>query len=155
MTRALLALLLLAALPALADHSGGVADMVCVRAIDGDSLVVAWGPLQIEVRIEDVDAPEWNQPGGPEATAAAARIAAGKACRLVYKDKGRVRDRYGRTLARVEVDDSGEWIDFSAAMVAGGFATWRTASRPSSPPDPQPHSPPPPSTPDARPTPPE
>jgi micrococcal nuclease len=135
---AVLALLLLAAVPALADDG-----MTVVRAIDGDSLVVAWGPLQVEVRVENIDAPEWNAPGGPEASAAARRIAEGRACRLIYKERGRIHDRYGRTLARVEVrGDDGMWADFGETMIAGGFARpWIEQKPPATPPPTPPGAP--------------
>lgn len=46
-----------------------------VSIVDGDGLVLGGGE---EIRLGDFDAPEWREPGGPEAKAALSDIAYGK-----------------------------------------------------------------------------
>ena len=80
---------------------------VVERVIDGDTLLLRGGE---RVRLLGVDTPETVhprlpvQPFGPEASRYTERRVEGKAVRLGF-DKER-RDRYGRMLAYVYVDDS-------------------------------------------------
>jgi len=66
-----------------------------VHVGDGDSLCVAVGPRRgadwVEVRLADFHAPELREPGGREARAALARIAAGR--RVDCVSRGRTWDR--------------------------------------------------------------
>jgi micrococcal nuclease len=88
---------------------------VVVRVTDGDSLWLkpAEGAA-IEVRLNEIDAPESCQAGGPEARVALRRIAMGKTATL----EPVARDRYGRTVARVRVGG----LDLGPYMVMQGHA---------------------------------
>jgi endonuclease YncB( thermonuclease family) len=92
-----------------------------VRAVDGDTLVVAGGQ---HIRLSGIDAPELRQPCQ---TAAGVAWPCGEAARLVLQllvDRGTVTcevqqtDRYGRALARCAV----EGMDLGAALVRAGLA---------------------------------
>jgi len=69
------------------------------RVIDGDTIeIVDAGGIRTRVRFQDVDAPEMDEPGGPEAKAALEE-------RLMGHDvvvTPHARDRYGRLIADVE-----------------------------------------------------
>jgi micrococcal nuclease len=93
--------------------------------VDGDSVwfvpaatTSVAKPAPLEVRLLDVDAPEICQSGGVEAQQALRALVAGKAVRL----KARARDRYGRTLARLEVSGEQRQIDVATQLVENGFA---------------------------------
>jgi len=96
-----------------------------VRPVDGDTLIVAYGQLQFEVRIRGVDCPEWNEPGGREASEFARELVAGRKARLVYPDKGRVTDKHKRHLAFVDLldEEPGSFIDFGAEMIRAGLCS--------------------------------
>lgn len=94
-------------------------------AVDGDTLKCrnldeAGG----RVRIARIDAPERGQRGGPEATAALARLINDRAvrCEIVDADPRRKgfqeQDRYGRPVARC----SAGGVDLGAAQLKAGHA---------------------------------
>jgi micrococcal nuclease len=102
--------------PGVATRSG--ADC---RAVDGDSIACAGETI----RISNIDTPEKGPLAKCAAEAAlaerasaftAARLTAGDV--VVIPDKARPRDRYGRTLARVEVAGG----DLGDLLVAAGLA---------------------------------
>lgn len=66
------------------------------RVVDGDTLVIA----RERIRLQNFNAPELDQPGGPEAKAKLQAITRGK---IVHCD-GKARDRYARLVARCSVD---------------------------------------------------
>lgn len=66
------------------------------RVVDGDTIVIA----RERIRIQNFNAPEMNQPGGPQAKARMEALTRGK---VVHCD-GKARDRYARLVARCEVD---------------------------------------------------
>ena len=73
------------------------------RVIDGDTLVLANGA---RIRLIAVDTPETHgekEPYGPEATEFTRKFVAGGEVRLQFD--GRRKDKYGRFLAHVWVDD--------------------------------------------------
>jgi micrococcal nuclease len=72
----------------------------------------------LEVRLLDIDAPEMCQSGGVEAQQALKALVAGKTVRL----KATARDRYGRTLARLEVSGEQRQIDVATHLVENGLA---------------------------------
>lgn len=73
-----------------------------IRVIDGDSLVVRLQSGPIEVRLSGADAPEYDQPGGPEAKRAlAARLRRGSEVSLEPVEQ----DRYDRLIAVVHRGD--------------------------------------------------
>ena len=88
------ALLLLLAIPANAEEAH------VLRVIDGDSLRIELRGIEVQLRLLGVDAPEWNQPGGPEAKAfVEGWLAQGGTIDLEY-DRKRY-GKYGRLLAWV------------------------------------------------------
>ncbi len=78
-----------------------------IKVIDGDSLMFRPDPgpagpqRPLEVRLADIDAPEFCQEHGPESLAALKALTLNKPARL----KPVARDRYGRQLARLTVDN--------------------------------------------------
>jgi micrococcal nuclease len=112
---ALLALLL--AVPASAQdiravQPGDRLKAVVLDVTDGDSLVVEVRGLRVAVRVAGVNCPEWDAPGGEEATAyTTAWIASDPAVALeaaqdCYTTKPDCWDKYGRLLAFVWHGDS-------------------------------------------------
>lgn len=67
--------------------NGTVIRMAATAVIDGDSFCLG----DIEIRSRDFNAPEWDEPGGPEARAALAAALTGAA--LTCEVKGRSFDR--------------------------------------------------------------
>ncbi|MBX3502780.1 MAG: thermonuclease family protein [Alphaproteobacteria bacterium] len=121
MTRHALALLCLLPVAAAAETVTGLPHVV-----DGDSLRFPG----VEVRLEGLDAPEWNQTCrradgaeyrcGQDATAALRALIAGRpvTCVGVPQPDGTERDRYGRLLGDCRAGDT----HLNAAMVEAGWA---------------------------------
>ena len=107
----LLALLLLPAVPALADTLSGRV----VAIADGDTLtVLTEGREQVRVRLSDIDTPERRQPWGTRARERLSELAFGQEVRVTVRDT----DRYGRVVGRVWAGTT----DVNAAMVRDGAA---------------------------------
>ena len=71
---------------------------VVTKVIDGDTIEITdAGGIRTRVRFRDVDAPELDEPGGPEAKAELEARLLGKRVRVVPH----ARDRYGRLIAEV------------------------------------------------------
>lgn len=89
------------------------------HVVDGDTVWVQTAPSNetLKVRIDGIDAPEGCQPGGSSSRAALTRHVKGRAVTLLANPR-RLRDDYGRLLARVQLQDEdvGRW------MVANGHA---------------------------------
>ena len=69
-----------------------------IRVVDGDTIVIEdAGGIQTWVRLRRIDAPEMDEPGGPEAKAALEAAWLGRQVRVTPY----ARDRYGRTVADV------------------------------------------------------
>jgi endonuclease YncB( thermonuclease family) len=86
-----------------------------VRIADGDTITVLDAAnVQHKVRLQGIDAPERGQPFGTVARDRLAGLATGKAVAVI----GGKRDKYGRTLARVEI--AGD--DVGLRLVAEGLA---------------------------------
>ena len=85
-----------------------------VRVKDGDSLVIASGGQQVDVRLANIDAPEHGQRRGDEARATLRRLVEGKDVELHLRGG----DAYRRIVAHVFVDG----LDVNAAMVSSGLA---------------------------------
>ncbi|MBI9080260.1 MAG: thermonuclease family protein [Pseudodesulfovibrio sp.] len=105
-------LLLLFAIPSMAQEIAPVVpgDRLTAHVIhvtDGDSLEVELRGLRMRVRLSGVNCPEWNKPGGKEATAfAKAWIAHGQIVELevaqdCFTTKPDCWDKYNRLLAFV------------------------------------------------------
>lgn len=94
------------------------------RVADGDTITVGEGDAAVTVRLRCVDTPEIAhhertvQPYGPEAAEFTRRALIGKAVRLVYHRR-EPRDRYGRLLAYVFLDDGRL---FNAELIRHGLA---------------------------------
>lgn len=93
-----------------------------VHVADGDTITVERDGQREKVRYIGVDTPETVKPGegvqcfGPAASSANKRLVSGRDVRLVFDRE--MHDRYGRTLAYVEVDGR----DVGAQLLAGGYA---------------------------------
>ena len=110
--RLLAAIAILVAIPAIAAESltGKVAS-----GTDGDTArVLDAANVQHKVRLDGIDAPERGQPFGTVARDRLASLVMGKAVKV--HDDGR--DRWGRTLGRIEVEGQ----DVNRQMVADGLA---------------------------------
>ncbi len=95
--------------PTFADYTGKV-----VAVADGDTLTVLLDRDRIKVRLVEIDAPEKAQAFGKRAKQSLSDLCFNKAATLTAKGK----DRYGRTLARV--DCAG--VDANAEQVRRGMA---------------------------------
>ncbi len=90
-----------------AEPSQEAFEALCTRVVDGDTIVIEGGE---RVRYIGIDTPETKHPSlpvqrmGPEATEANRELVEGKTVRLVLDVERR--DRYGRLLAYVYVDDT-------------------------------------------------
>ncbi len=84
------------------------------RIVDGDTFVGhSVDGYILTVRIADISAPERGEcPGAAAATAALARLVTAEPVLVIPL----YRDRYGRTVARVEVDG----LDVGTALIAAG-----------------------------------
>ncbi len=92
-------------------------DVVGVKAIDGDSIVVRFpSDLEVEVRLVSIDCPEHGQSLSEKATEYTQNWITGRLVRLVTGEEER--DRYKRLLALVEAD--GETLN--EALVEAGLA---------------------------------
>jgi len=86
--------ILFLAMPAMAEEAH------VIKVIDGDSMRIELRGIQVDLRLLGVDAPEYNQPGGAEATAfVKAWVEQGGTIDLEY-DHNRY-GKYGRLLAWV------------------------------------------------------
>lgn len=114
-------------------HGDGAAFTGTVsRVIDGDSLALAVGPVQTEVRLAGIDAPEYRQtcrtaagaewPCGTDAMGALTRLVAKG---TLVRCTGLGADRYSRTLAYCAVGEA----DVGEAMVRSGHAVARRDDR--------------------------
>jgi endonuclease YncB( thermonuclease family) len=72
-----------------------------VKVIDGDSIVLESQGEKSSIRLSEIDAPERDQPYGPESKRALQRLAHGREARIVVID----RDRYGRWVGDVWVGE--------------------------------------------------
>lgn len=97
-----------------------------IRAVDGDTIDVRDDSRgRLRVRVLGIDSPEVHKPGwsvgcwGPEAAEFAAHTLAGQRVALVGDPTQDARDRYGRTLAYVELADG---RDFSVLAAGAGMA---------------------------------
>lgn len=84
------------------------------KIIDGDSLLIASGKKNLEVRLYGVDCPEYNQPFSHEAKTLARKQVAGK--RVLVQPQ--YYDSYGRLVAIVGYDDQ----TLNSELVGAGLA---------------------------------
>jgi micrococcal nuclease len=97
---------------ALADAAEYTGKVVAIA--DGDTLTLLVDRQQMKIRLAEIDTPERGQPYGSKAKEALSQLAFGKRARVVAVD----RDRYGRIVGRVYVDE----VDVNAEMVRRGAA---------------------------------
>lgn len=95
---ALLVLLLALVLPAQARTVEGQV----VKVIDGDSLIALVGGRELEIRLDEIDAPERNQPYGRQARELLTRLALDRKVRIDL----RTRDAYGREVAWLQAGET-------------------------------------------------
>lgn len=109
-------------MPAIAaDFAGRV-----VSVHDGDTLTALVGRTEFKIRLAEIDAPELRQPFGQRSRDSLAELCFQKQAHLVPVD----RDRYGRTVARVECHG----VDANREQVRRGMAwVYIRYSSPSSP----------------------
>ena len=112
---ALLSLSLTAILFAQQNNSTGKV----VGITDGDTIKVLINNREEKIRLAEIDAPEKGQPYGSKAKQVLSDLAFSKTVTV----RVITTDRYGRTVARVYVDD----LDVNAAMVEEGAAWVYTA----------------------------
>lgn len=106
---ALMSWALLLSQPAHADFTGKV-----VNVADGDTITVLHDNEQTKIRLACIDAPEKAQPFGNIANQHISEMLFGKEVRVVEQG----RDRYGRTIGRVYLDE----VDVSAEQIKQGMA---------------------------------
>lgn len=104
-----------------APPPGALAAERVVRVIDGDTVVLRRGGVDVSCRLLGVAAPELNQPGGPEAAAYLRGWLAGKVVRVSYAGPEATRDRFGRLLANLWADRGRQLVN--REIVARGFAS--------------------------------
>ncbi len=102
----------------LAPYSSALAESIHGRVIsvaDGDTITILTEQKeQIKVRLTEIDAPEKDQPYGHKSKQALSDLVFKKDVNVSSNSK----DRYGRTLGRVFVNDK----DVNLYMVANGYA---------------------------------
>jgi micrococcal nuclease len=107
------------------DGPGLIVHGTVVRAVDGDTIIVADGDRSEDVRLIGMDTPETVDPRrpvgcyGPQASAYTKHLLTGRRVTLVY-DRVQ-RDRYGRYLAYVFLDGPPR-VFVDARLVALGYA---------------------------------
>lgn len=94
--------------------AGGVCAEQVVRVKDGDSLVVASGGKNVDVRLADIDAPEYRQPHGDAARSALLALVGDREVRLQLVGG----DAYRRIVAHVYAGN----VDVNEQMVRRGHA---------------------------------
>lgn len=98
-----------------ADPPPGAERATVTRIIDGDTIEVSIDGETFRVRYIGLNAPEWDEVCGSEATQANADLVAGREVTLV-RDVSET-DRYGRLLRYVYVDE----VMVNAQLVADGW----------------------------------
>jgi endonuclease YncB( thermonuclease family) len=107
--------------------TGPTREASLARVVDGDTIRVLVDGVEERVRYIGIDTPELNEtsqatpePYAEAATAANARLLAEG--RLVLEKDVSERDRYGRLLRDIWVEQEGTWTLLNLALVAEGFA---------------------------------
>ena len=95
------------------------------RVVEGDTIVVLLGDREYTVRLIGVDTPETVHPNKPveffgkEASTFTRKRLEGRTVRLERDPTGDTRDKYGRLLRHVYVDDG---THFNALLISKGYA---------------------------------
>jgi micrococcal nuclease len=95
-----------------------------IRVVDGDTITVGVAGSVEYVRLIGIDAPEPNDPGGPEcyateSTTHLTELMQTGTVRLFFDASQGLRDKYSRLLAYVELPDG---TDVGHAMLQNGYA---------------------------------
>lgn len=106
--------MLLSAIVALSALSASAEPPKAISVHDGDTLRVVQDGQQMTIRLQGIVAPEIGQPFGTKSRDRFTELARGKQV-VIHPDKP---DRFGRLIARVEVNGS----DVGSQMVADGLA---------------------------------
>jgi endonuclease YncB( thermonuclease family) len=106
---------------AAAAEGGATLEGVVTRVIDGDSLRLRVDGEERAIRLSEIDAPELDQPHGPDAMRALHERALGRNARAIVVDT----DRYGRTVADVWID--GAQINHEMVRLGHAWAYTRYA----------------------------
>lgn len=86
-----------------------------VRVVDGDTVVIRSAEsLNLKVRLQGIDAPECGMPFGPQAQRFLEQLVLGRTVQMTTTG----RDRYGRTVATLEVGEQ----DVGFALLEAGLA---------------------------------
>lgn len=83
------------------------------RVVDGDTFWIS--SADVRIRVWGLDAPETDQPGGAQATAALSRLISGQRLNCRQRDI----DRYGRIVGQCFLADG---RDITAVMIESGAA---------------------------------
>lgn len=86
----------------------------CVAVHDGDTIGVMHNGVEEKIRVYGIDAPELHQDFGSRARQFTSDLVFGKIVTIEVKN----RDRYGRTVGRVKIDDK----DLSLELAKAGMA---------------------------------
>jgi micrococcal nuclease len=91
-----------------------------MHVLDGDTLLVAIGPMEASVRLDSIDCPEAGQPWGNNARYGLTKLVGGRSITLEVHG----RDPHGRTLATIYVRQANgsEWLNVNERMVMLGHA---------------------------------
>lgn len=107
--------------------TGPTQEASLMRVMDGDTIRVIVDGVEERVRYIGIDTPELNvsstatpDPYAEAATAANARLVSG--ARVVLEKDVSERDRYGRLLRDVWIENDGVWELVNLALVSEGFA---------------------------------
>ena len=96
----------------------------CVGVTDGDTITVLVGLEQMKIRLGGIDTPETGQDFANRAKQFTSRLVFGKHVHILPKEK----DRYGRLVARVRVDDTDVSLELVKAW--SGLALQKVLQRP-------------------------
>lgn len=103
-----------------------------IRVVDGDTITVGWEGDVEYVRLIGIDAPEENDPGGPECFATEStnhlqELLETGVVTLHFDESQGLRDKYNRLLAYVELPDG---TDLGYIMLRDGYAREYTVALP-------------------------
>ena len=109
LTLALVALAALGATIPMAEAPAPPAFVAHIRdVLDGDSLVGAVSGREVEMRLFDVNCPEYDTPDGEKAKQGTSRAVLGRKV-WVFPTGRRAKDAYGRLLVRIWTNENG-WL---------------------------------------------
>ncbi len=111
-TPVLLLLFLLLVLPVTAETITGKV----VWIYDGDSFLLQDGQYVVEIRLWGIDAPEYGQPCGREATKFLTRLIKGKYLKVEIIDQ----DSHGRAVGKAYLED----VYLNLELLKNGYAWW-------------------------------